>query len=210
MNEFIVHIIPFVAAGQTALDRFGSSWPWFAIRASGFLAIILLVGLMLSGIGQVTGMTYRFIEPLKAWTIHKAMGIALCVSILLHVSLLLVDKFMKFSLSEIFVPFINEYSNKADLFGMSFDTVAVASGIFAMYGSFIIVASSLGWIDTKKGAWKVLHYLSYIVIVLALIHGITTGTDLVEGPLRWVWLAATLLIFGAIGARLLRTGTLKK
>jgi len=45
----------------------------------------LLILLMLSGIGQVTGLTYKIVEPVKAWVIHKALALALCGAIVVHV-----------------------------------------------------------------------------------------------------------------------------
>ena len=57
-NQFIatstVHVV---------VQRVSASWPWYIIRGAGFVAAGLLILLMLSGIGQVTGITYRFIEP---------------------------------------------------------------------------------------------------------------------------------------------------
>jgi len=66
-----------VDTAQAAVKRATLSWEWYVVRASGFLAAGLVFLLMLSGIGQVTGYTYKFLEPLKAWALHKAMGLAL-------------------------------------------------------------------------------------------------------------------------------------
>lgn len=46
--------------------RAKSSWPWYITRAAGFVAAISLILLMLSGIGFITGGTFRFLEPLTA------------------------------------------------------------------------------------------------------------------------------------------------
>jgi hypothetical protein len=69
-----------VSSIHIATHRVASSWPWYIIRAAGFTAAGLIILLMLSGIGQVTGFTYRFIAPIKAWAIHKALALALCIA----------------------------------------------------------------------------------------------------------------------------------
>jgi predicted ferric reductase len=197
-------------ASQVALSRVANSWPWYVIRASGFVSAGLLLLLMLSGIGQVTGLTYKIWEPVKAWAIHKAMGIALCVSIAIHILTLLIDKYVSFSIPQIVVPFLSHYTNGAKLLGLSLSWIAVASGILAMYGVAMIVASSLGWIDTHKKTWRWLHYASYAVVLLVFVHGLGVGTDLAHGAWRVLWMIVGAILVVGIISRLRRVGTLNK
>ncbi len=195
---------------HVAATRAGTSWEWYVIRAAGFTAAGLLVLLMLSGIGQVTGLTYRFFEPIKAWVVHKALAIALCVAIAVHVLFLLFDHFVPFSLAQVLVPFVSHYSNHVPLLGFSLSAIAVGLGILAMYGVAVIVLSSLGWIETKQGVWRWLHYISYFVIVAVFVHALGVGSDLKYGAFRTVWLVIAAVLLLAILSRLWRAGTLKK
>jgi hypothetical protein len=104
---------------QLAINRATHTWKWYVVRASGFLSAGLLFLLMLSGIGQVTGLTYQYIEPLKAWAIHKAMAITLCISIVIHAFFILIDTFVHFSLKQILLPFQSSYTTGAKVFGIS-------------------------------------------------------------------------------------------
>jgi DMSO/TMAO reductase YedYZ heme-binding membrane subunit len=165
---------------------------------------------MLSGIGQVTGITYRFIEPVKAWAIHKAMALALCAAIVVHVGFLLVDHYVRFSLIQVLVPFASHYSNGTKLLGIPLGGIAVTLGILAMYCIAIMVATSLNWIDTKKQAWRKLHYLSYAIVFLVFLHALYVGTDLKYGVFRKLWIALGLIIVAGMVARLWRAGTLKR
>lgn len=187
-----------------------TSWPWYIIRASGFVAAALLILLMLSGIGQVTGLTYRFLEPVKAWAVHRAMALALCVMIAVHGGLLLIDKFLPFSLAQVLVPFQSHYTNKHSLLGVSLGSWSVTLGILSMYAVAIIVASSLGWIDTHKRTWKWLHYLSYFVILAVFLHGASVGTDLRYGTFRTIWVGLFLIVLLGVISRLARVGTLRR
>ena len=187
-----------------------TSWPWYIIRASGFVAAGLLILLMLSGIGQVTGLTYRVLEPVKAWAVHRAMALALCVMIAVHVGLLLIDKFVPFSLLQVLVPFASHYTNKSTLLGVSLGSWAVTLGVLSMYSVAIIVASSLGWINTHKRTWKWLHYLSYFVILAVFLHGMSVGTDLRYGTFRTIWIGLFVVVLLGVISRLARAGTLRR
>ena len=205
-------MIHFAAASpiDIAVQRVGVSWPWYVTRAAGFIAAGLLVLLVLSGIGQVTGLLYRFIEPIRAWAIHKALAFALCASIVVHVGFLLIDKFLPFSLAQILVPFASAYNNGTSLWGVALGGAAVSFGIIAMYGIVVVVLSSLGWINTKKTAWRKLHYLSYAVAGLVFLHAVYIGTDLKYGLFRQLWLGLGGLIAVGVVVRLWRAGVVKK
>jgi predicted ferric reductase len=207
----MIHIDSFAASSaHVAIKQVSVSWEWYVIRGAGLAAAALLILLMLSGIGQVTGLTYRFVEPIKAWAIHKGLAIAMCVSIAIHGSFLLIDHYIRLSLPQLFIPFLSHYNNGTKLAGLPFGSVAVTFGVLAMYGVAIILASSLGWIDTKKGVWRKLHYLSYVVMILVFFHGLYTGSDIKYGLFRAVWILAGLTVIGAVIARLARAGSLKQ
>lgn len=189
--------------------RMNQTWPWYVVRVAGFTAAALLIALVLSGIGQATGITYRWISPIKAWALHKALAFSLIAAIAIHILFLLVDHYISFTIVQILVPFVSTYSNKTSLFGASMVAFAVSFGIFAAYGIALIVASSLGWIDSRKTTWRWLYYLSYIVFGLVVLHGLTAGSDLKYGTFRLGWIGLGLIMGAALLARLFRSGSLK-
>ncbi len=195
---------------QVAASRAASSWPWYVVRAAGFVAAGLLVLLILSGIGQVTGLTYKFIEPIKAWALHKAMALALCGAIAVHVSFLLVDRYLPFTIAQVSIPFVSQYSNHTTLLGLGLGGVALALGILAGYGVIIVVLSSLGWIDTKQKAWRQLHYVNYFVVAAVFVHALGVGSDLKYGLFRQAWEALGVVILLAVLSRLWHAGTIRK
>ncbi len=195
---------------QVAAGRVTHVWEWYLVRAAGFLAAGLLMLLMVSGIGLVTGLTFRFFEPTKAWVIHKALAFALLASIAVHVIFILLDKYVTFTIPQVLVPFLSKYK-PFKLFNTSIG-LWVALGILAMYGTIIIVLTSLGyvnWIEKKKKLWKLIHYLGYVVMFFVFLHALYSGTDLAHGPLRALWLLIGAILLLAVASRLLRAGTLK-
>jgi len=195
---------------KIAASRVAISWTWYVIRAAGFVAAGLLFLLMVSGIGQVTGLIYKLIEPVKAWALHKALALALCAAIAVHGTFLLFDHFVSFSALQVLVPFASHYSNGTTLLGLGLSGIAVALGILAMYGVVVVVLSSLGWIETKKGVWRALHYTSYFVMLAVFVHALGVGSDLKYGTFRAAWIAVGVVLLLAVVSRLWRAGTLSK
>ena len=194
-------------SGDQILARVINSWPWYVVRASGIIAAITLITLMLSGIGSVTGHTFKFLDPINAWVSHRALGIVFGVSILIHMFGLLFDHFVKFSLLDILVPWLSNYK-PVTVLGFQLGSLFLALGVLAFYGAAIIVITSLVWIEKKPYVWKLAHFLSYLVMIFVFIHAIYLGTDLASGPLRWLWILLGVSVAGAVGVRLRRANTI--
>ncbi|MEI7838506.1 MAG: ferric reductase-like transmembrane domain-containing protein [bacterium] len=209
----MVHILSLnliASTSQIVQNRVSSVWPWYIIRASGFTAVALLIMLTISGIGQVTGLTFKYLEPIKAWAFHKALAYTLCAAVIVHGGFLLLDHYVKFTIPQILIPFVSHYNNKSSLIGLNLGWFGVTAGILASYGIAVIIISSLGWIDTKKKAWKQLHYLSYLVAILVFIHALSTGSDLKYGTFRLFFIFLGLLTIIGVISRIYRAGIIKE
>ena len=191
-------------------QHIANSWVWYGIRASGIVSAILLFGVVIVGIGQVTGFTYRFIEPIKAWAIHRAMALALIAGIATHVCLVLFDLHFPFTLPQVLIPFLSIYNNGTTLLGLPLGIFAITFGILAMYGIILIVSTSLGWIENKKRPWQKVHYLSYPTAFFVILHVLYTGTDTRTGWFRLLWIILLILLIIGISMRMHRRGSLEK
>lgn len=212
MHELLFPHFFALTTAQAVTHQVSNEWEWYIVRASGFVAAGLLFLLMVSGIGQVTGLTYRFMEPIRAWAFHKALAMALLVSIAIHGTFLFLDHYISFSIPRLLVPFLSHYSNGTAFLGIS-SIFGVAFGILAMYGIVITVTSSLeavGWINSKKRTWKTLHLLNYVIFVFVFLHALLVGTDLRYGMFRQAWILLGSLVVIAIVSRLLRVGTTRR
>ncbi len=187
-------------------ERVESSWPWYLARASGLVAAVVLVILMLSGVGLVTGHTFSFLEPITAWASHRALGIAFMISVLFHLTGIYFDTFVPFSLMSLFIPFVSTFK-PVTLGGHSFGSLFIADGIFALYLVIAIVLTSLLWVEKKPYVWKITHLLSYLAMLFVFIHGLFIGTDLAHGLLRWMWVTAAVAVLLASMSRLWRAQT---
>jgi methionine sulfoxide reductase heme-binding subunit len=206
-GDVVVQTIPGPTLSQRVVDRAKTSWPWYLARGSGIAAAISLAILILSGIGQVTGYTFRFLEPLTAWASHRALGLAFGVSVLVHIGSLLFDRFVPFSIWQVLVPWLSHY-RPVHLFGVYFGSLWVALGVLAFYMVVLITVTSLLWVEKKPYTWKLFHLLSYLVLAFVFVHALYLGTDLSHGLWRIVWLLAGLGLGAAVVYRLWRAKTI--
>lgn len=206
-GSIVVQTIPGPTVAQKLTDRTKTSWSWYVTRGSGLIAAVSLVVLMLSGMGLVTGFTFRFLEPLTAWASHRALGIIFGISVLIHMVSLLFDHFVPFNVLQLLVPWLSNYK-PVTVFGLQLGSLYVALGVLAFYGVALVVISSLLWVEKKPYIWKLTHLLSYLVILFVFIHALYLGTDLTHGILRWLWIATGVGIVGVALYRLWRAKTI--
>lgn len=202
-GDVTVETIPGKSLTDIVAERTERSWPWYVVRASGIVAGVALVLLLLSGIGSITGYTFRFLDPLTAWATHRALGITFVSAVIIHMVTLLFDHFIPFDIIDILVPWASTYQ-PVNLFGLHLGSLYVALGILAFYGSIIVVVTSLFLIDRKPHLWKLVHYLSYFLIAAVFVHALYLGTDTGRGTGRVLWIVGGLLVLGAVLLRLKR------
>lgn len=193
----------------TTLEKLQTSWPWYATRASGIVALVLIVLLMITGISSFTGHQFRFMSPIKAWANHRTLGIALSVAVSVHVISILFDTYIRFTIPEVLLPFASHYK-QTSLLGIPVGSLGVAMGVAGLYLLIAIVLTSLTKIRTAKPPfWKNVHYLSYALVLLAFFHSLMIGTDFKLWWLRLLWIAAHLTVLGFVALRLSRSGSLE-
>lgn len=192
---------------QQVASRLSVSWPWYTTRAAGLVAAASLILLILSGIGQVTGYTFKFIQPITAWATHRALGLAFLGSIILHVVSLLFDRFVPFNIGDVLIPFASSYK-PLSLGGIGLGSLYVALGIISLYLTILVVVTSLLWIDKKPYTWKLIHFVSYFTLVAVFVHALILGTDTGHGWIRIIWVALGIMTLVAVIHRLRRAKTI--
>jgi hypothetical protein len=166
LGNLFLPTISRAAVAITTSQSVANMWPWYFTRASGLVAYILLFLLLVSGIGIKTSWTFKFISPTFAWLNHRYIGIALSFAVIVHLISLLTDSFLKFTILDIFVPFVSSYK-----------PLYLSLGIIGFYLLLAIIISSIFTISRFPKAWRLLHYLPYPLFIVLFIHGYFIGTD---------------------------------
>jgi predicted ferric reductase len=159
---------------------------WEAARASGFVAYALLtasvaVGLALS-LGWRSPRWPRFVTS----ETHRFVTLLALIFTGLHSLSVAIDPFIRFSLPEIVVPFASHYR-----------PTWIAMGIVGTYLLVAVYASE--WVRPRVGYawWRRFHTLSFLVYVLATLHGLGTGSDS-RTPWALVVYGASVVLVGAL------------
>jgi predicted ferric reductase len=155
-----------LALGLPRLVDFNSHPWWYLGRAGGFVAYgVLLVSVLLGA-----SVSSRLFDGLlnRAWVyeLHKFLSLFLILAVLFHALIMLPDPYAKFTVKQLLVPFQSH-----------FKPIPTTVGIFALYG---IVLIGLSFYVTRligQRAWRLLHYLTFLIFVGGTAHAIWTGTD---------------------------------
>ena len=144
----------------------GSGLTWEVARAGGLVAYGLLAASV--AIGLIVSLKWR--SPL--WTrfvtteLHRFVTLLALIFTAIHTVMVAIDPFIKFSPIEVIVPFISHYR-----------PLWLGLGVIATYLAVAVYLSDR--LRTRVGYawWRRFHYLSFAVFLLALVHGLGTGSD---------------------------------
>lgn len=158
---------------------------WYLSRGSGFVGLSLIWLSMALGL-LVTNKMARFWPGVPAsFAIHEYVSLLGLTFIILHAVILMGDSYIQFNLAKILTPFASSY-----------EPFWVGIGQLGFYSILMLSLSFYFRKQIGQKTWRSLHYLSFLTYIIALVHGITSGTDT---SLAWAqnyyWYSAGSLLF---------------
>ncbi len=156
---------------------------WYISRGAGFTVFILLtvavsLGILLS-LKWRTDAWPRFITN----ELHPFVQLVAGIFLLIHIISVLLDSFIQFTPAGIVIPLVSTYR-----------PVWLSLGIVAMYLGVALALSSYLKRFIGYRVWRTMHYAGFAVWLLALIHGITTGSDTRAPWATGIYAGSALLI----------------
>jgi methionine sulfoxide reductase heme-binding subunit len=145
---------------------------WYATRASGIVALVLLTATMVLGLATTNRVRARNWPGYAQQEIHRRISLMALVFLGIHVLTSVLDTFVDISWATILVPFTSSY-----------DRVWVGVGTISLDLMVAVIVSSILRARMKPRTWRALHWLSYLCWPVALAHTFGMGTDSREG---WV------------------------
>ena len=168
-----------------------STFPWYIARAAGLVSWALLAAATLWGLALSTKVLGRRPRPNWLLDLHRWLGGTALAFAGVHVAALLADQYVHFGLTEILVPLASKWH-----------PVAVAWGIVAAYLLVAVEVTSLARARLSKRTWHRVHTLSFLLFVMATVHGLTAGTDRHTAAVRLIALAVGTVFTGLTAIRL--------
>jgi len=184
-----------VLMGPDTLPDFSVHVYWYLGRSAGFIAYWLLFLSVALGIAVSSRVFDGLLGRPWVFEMHKFLSIFVLLAMLFHVLILLPDPWAKFTPVQMFIPFKSHYR-----------PTAVALGTLCLYGSLIVSASFYlkRFIGGQKG-WRWLHYTTFILFLMALAHGLLSGTDTKRQAVQISYLASGVMVLFLVFFRILAT-----
>jgi predicted ferric reductase len=158
---------------------------WFLSRSSAFAGYLLLWGSMMLGLAITNRMARVWPGGPVAFDLHQHLSLLALGAIVFHALILLGDPYIDYSLAEVLTPFR----------ALGYREAWVGLGQLGLYMLAIVVASFYVRKRLGNAAWRAIHFLSFTTFILALFHGLRSGTD---SPALWAQ-----IIYWATGASIL-------
>jgi sulfoxide reductase heme-binding subunit YedZ len=159
---------------------------WYLSRATGLTAYLLLTLTVCFGLLVRTRAMDWLMARWRWFDLHQFTALLALAFVALHIFSLLGDHYIGFRLDQLVVPLSSPYR-----------PVWVALGIVALYLMLVVVGSFFARRLIGYTAWRAIHYVTFAVFLLALLHGLFAGSDtgqLWDTALYWV----TCMIAGGL------------
>jgi DMSO/TMAO reductase YedYZ heme-binding membrane subunit len=164
---------------------------WYATRASGLMALILLTVTMVLGLVTNSRARARNWPGFAQQELHRRVSMIAVVFLGIHVITSVLDTYVHIGWAAIVVPFTSPYSR-----------FWVGVGAVSLDLLLAVFVSSLLRSRMNPGAWRALHWLAYLSWPIALAHTFGMGTDSREGWVVLLGVACVVAVALALAWRL--------
>lgn len=170
----------------TSLTGESPKFYWYLSRATAFVSLTILWISMALGIGISNKMARLWPGAPAAFAIHEYVSLLGMAFALFHALVLLGDHYINFTLAQIFIPFSTT----------DYRPTWVGIGQIGFYIWLIVNVSFYVRRLIGQKTWRVLHYLSFAMYMLGLLHGLFSGTDTATSWAQWYyWISGGSLLF---------------
>ena len=160
---------------------------WYAARAAGITAYLLLSGVVLLGLTMAAKKPFGRWPRFRVEDVHRFGGLLVGSFVAIHVVTVAIDSWLPFSLASLVVPFITRYR-----------PIWVGLGIAAAELLLALAVTNHYRRRLSYTFWRRAHYLNFAVWGAATVHGLGSGTDRSAPWLLGVYAAAVAAVSAAI------------
>jgi sulfoxide reductase heme-binding subunit YedZ len=169
----------------------GSTAFWYASRATGIVALLLLtavlvLGLLITRQGRLPGLPRFAVTGL-----HRNLSLLAVAFIAVHILAAVLDTFVSIPLASAVVPFASGY-----------ERLWLGLGAIAFDLMLAMIVTSLVRGRLNRRLWRAVHLLAYVSWPVALAHGMGSSRDLQHGVLLDMSAACIAVVAAAVLWRL--------
>ncbi len=160
---------------------------WYLGRGTGTMALIMFTVSVLLGILNRSGRGISWLPRFAVADLHRTAALTGTTLVAIHIGSLLFDPYAQLRLVDLVVPF-----------GGSYRPLWLGLGTAAVDLLVAIVATSLLRHRVGPRVFRVVHWATYAMWPVALLHGLGTGTDAGTAWFRGIALACAVAVFGGL------------
>lgn len=167
--------------------------PWLISRSSGVAAFVGLSASVVLGLLMSTKVADGSVPRILKYEMHQFLSVLTVALIGVHAGALLFDGFLHFTPLSLIVPFTSPYR-----------PLWVGLGVIGGWASALVTASF--WMRKRIGQknWRRFHYVSFAAYMLALVHGVTSGTDTAVVPIAMMYATSAGLVTLLLAYRIIK------
>lgn len=150
---------------------------WFITRAAGLTGYFLIWLSMAWGLAIPSKIAQPLVEGTFTYDFHEHLSLLGLGFILLHIVVLLFDRFLRFSIPQLLIPFVDSYR-----------PFWVGLGIISLYVFLVVTITFYLRAQIGTKAFRSIHMFSLLGYLGATFHGLFAGTDSA--------LPVTMLLYG--------------
>jgi predicted ferric reductase len=159
---------------------------WYLSRATAFVSLSILWLSMALGLGITNKMARLWPGAPAAFAVHEYVSLLGLTFALFHALILLGDRYINFTVSQIFIPFSTT----------DYRPTWTGIGQLGFYLWLIVTLSFYVRSQIGQKTWRALHYLSFALYIMGLVHGLFGGTDSTANWAWWYyWISGGSLLF---------------
>lgn len=179
---------------MTTLASTGSPL-WYASRASGTLALLLLTATVILGIGFGGRAAAHRLGRFELALLHRNLSLLTLAFLVVHIVTAILDPFARLGWAVSMAPFVGSYR-----------PLWLGLGTVALDLLLAVLLTSALRLRLGVRLWKAVHWLAYAAWPLALFHSVGTGTDTRLSLQLWLYAACLAAAVGAVWWRLANAG----
>ena len=164
---------------------------WYLTKASGIVAVLLMVAALVWGFFFSARETGKRLRPAWWLDLHNWLGGLSLVFTAVHIASTVLDSNSGIGVVQVFVP------GAAEL-----DPWGIAWGVIATYLLALTVFTTWPRRVKNRRLWRVLHLTSVVATTLALLHSYQSGSDATRLVFKAMLLAAVAMSSYALWLRL--------
>ena len=164
---------------------------WYAARAGGVIAYLLLSGGVLLGITMARKRAFERWPRFALEDVHRFLGLFTGAFVAIHVGTIAVDSYLPFSPAQLTVPLLSSYRPAWTALGIVAAELLLALAVTNHYRDRL-----------PYRLWRRAHYLNFGVWGAVTLHGLGSGTDRSAPWLVAVYALAVTAVAWSLAARI--------